>query len=74
MVYNIQNHFVYRPEFQITRKHNVSETGFIFVFRSVQGDTYTVGSLRKSKTQLMSSGEVKLIPTLLGPLERAKHN
>jgi hypothetical protein len=31
-----------------TRKHNVLETGFISVLRRRDGDTYCVGSLRKS--------------------------
>jgi hypothetical protein len=36
MVNNTQNHwvgvdFVYRPEFQITRKHNLSDTGSVQV-------------------------------------------
>jgi hypothetical protein len=30
-----------------TRKHNVSETGSVSVFRQVEGDTYSVGSLRE---------------------------
>jgi hypothetical protein len=40
--------FAHRPEI---RKHNVSKTGSLSVFRSVDGDTYFVGSLRKIKLQ-----------------------
>jgi hypothetical protein len=35
--------FVHSPEFQITRKHNVSETGYVTVFRLGEGDTCSVG-------------------------------
>jgi hypothetical protein len=31
-----------------TRKHDVSETGSVSVLRWREGDTYSVGSLRKS--------------------------
>jgi hypothetical protein len=40
--------FDQRPEFEITRKHNVSETGSVSVFRRGEGDTYCVGSLKKA--------------------------
>jgi hypothetical protein len=33
--------FVHRPEFQITRKRNVSETESLCVFKRGQGDTYS---------------------------------
>jgi hypothetical protein len=39
---------VHRLEFLISGKHNVSETGFVSIFRSVEGATYSFGSLRKS--------------------------
>jgi hypothetical protein len=35
-------------DFKITRKHNFSETGPVFVFSFGEEDTYSVGSLRKS--------------------------
>jgi hypothetical protein len=31
-----------------TRKHNVSETGSVSILRRGEGDTYSVGSLRRS--------------------------
>jgi hypothetical protein len=37
-----------RLEFQVTLKHNVSETGSAFLFRLLEVDTYSVGSLRKN--------------------------
>jgi hypothetical protein len=43
--------FVYRPEFYITRKQNVSETRSVSASRRGEGDAYSVGSLRKSKLQ-----------------------
>jgi hypothetical protein len=33
------------PEFTRTRKHNISETGYVSIFRWKKGDTYSVGSL-----------------------------
>jgi hypothetical protein len=54
-VYNTQNYWVFGlcPSSGIldTRKHNVSETGSVFVLRLVGGDTYSVGSLRKIQPQ-----------------------
>jgi hypothetical protein len=35
-------------EFQITRKHNMLESGLVSVFSSREEDTFSVGSLRKS--------------------------
>jgi hypothetical protein len=40
--------FRQRPEFQITSKHNVSETGCVSVLWWGEGGTCSVGSLRKS--------------------------
>jgi hypothetical protein len=40
--------FVQLPEFKITRKHNVSETVYVSVFRKGEGGAYSVGSVRKS--------------------------
>jgi hypothetical protein len=40
--------FVHRPEFFITRKHNVTETGSVSILRRGKIDTYSVGSLRLS--------------------------
>jgi hypothetical protein len=52
MVYNTQNHWVSGlcPSFRIlnARKHNVSETGSVSVFRGGERDIYSVGFLRKS--------------------------
>jgi hypothetical protein len=52
MVYNTQNYWVSGlcPSSGIlnTRKHNVSKTGSISVLRKGEGDTYSVGSLRKN--------------------------
>jgi hypothetical protein len=57
MVYNTQNHWVCKlcPSSEIvnTRKHNVSETESFSVLRWGEGDTYSVGSLRKSQPQLL---------------------
>jgi hypothetical protein len=39
--------FVHRPEFLITRIHDVSDTG-CFRLQGEEGDTYYVESLRKS--------------------------
>jgi hypothetical protein len=50
-VYDTQNHwvdFVHRPEFRITRQHNVSENGSVSVFRWGEGDTYCEGPFSKS--------------------------
>jgi hypothetical protein len=53
MVFNTQNYWVSElcPTSRIlnTRKNNVSETGSVSVLRWGDGDTYSVGSLRKSK-------------------------
>jgi hypothetical protein len=50
MVYNTQNYWGFGlcPSSGIleTRKHNVSETGSVFVVRGGGEDTYSVGSLR----------------------------
>jgi hypothetical protein len=40
--------FVHRQEFEIIIKHDVSKTGSASVFRSGEGDTYSVGSHKKS--------------------------
>jgi hypothetical protein len=40
--------FDHRPEFQISRRHNVSKTGSVSTFRCGKGDTCSVGSFRKS--------------------------
>jgi hypothetical protein len=40
--------YVRCPEFWITIKHNVPETGSVSVFRWGKGDAYSVGSLRRS--------------------------
>jgi hypothetical protein len=40
--------FVNRPKFYITKERNISETESVFVFGSGEGNTYSVGSLRKS--------------------------
>jgi hypothetical protein len=46
--FHVQIHWVcgldHSPEFYITRKHTVSEIGSAYVFRLVEGDTYSVGS------------------------------
>jgi hypothetical protein len=39
---------VHCPEFQITRKHNVSKTESVSFFRQREGDAYSVGSLKNS--------------------------
>jgi hypothetical protein len=39
--------FVHRPEFYITTKHNVSETGTFFCLQVREENTYSVGSLTK---------------------------
>jgi hypothetical protein len=39
---------VNRPEIQMSRKHSVSETGYVSAFRLLEGDTYRDGCLRKS--------------------------
>jgi hypothetical protein len=39
-----------------TGKHKVSETGSVSVFRSGQGDTYSVGSHRTKTTKIKSTG------------------
>jgi hypothetical protein len=39
--------FVHQQGFCITRKHNVSETGSVSIFRWREGDAYSVGSFRK---------------------------
>jgi hypothetical protein len=52
MKYNTQNYWVFGlcPWFGIleTRKHNVSETGSIFLPQVREGDPYSIGSLKKS--------------------------
>jgi hypothetical protein len=39
----------------MTRKHSVSETGYISVFRQGEGETCTVGSFRKLKPQSLET-------------------
>jgi hypothetical protein len=54
MGYNTQNHWVIGifPLSRIlnTRKHNVSETDSVSVLSLGEGDLYSVGSLRESRT------------------------
>jgi hypothetical protein len=44
-----QNHWVcgifHRPELQITKEHNISETGSVNVFTKTEEDTYSVASI-----------------------------
>jgi hypothetical protein len=54
MTYNIQNAWVSGlcPSSWILniRKHNVSETASVYVLSSVEGDTYSVGFLRRARS------------------------
>jgi hypothetical protein len=38
--------FIHRTEFQVTRKHNVSEIGYVSIFRNWERSTYPVESFR----------------------------
>jgi hypothetical protein len=50
--FSAQNHWVSKlcssSEIVKMRKHNLLETGSVSIFRRREGDTYCVGSLRKS--------------------------
>jgi hypothetical protein len=39
--------FAHHLEFDITRKHDVLETGSVSVFKQAVGDTFSGGSLKK---------------------------
>jgi hypothetical protein len=59
MVHDAQNYWVSKlcPSSGIlkTKKHDVSETASVFVLRPGEGDTSSVGSLKKSLLQLLGS-------------------
>jgi hypothetical protein len=47
--------FVQRSRILNTREHSFSETGSVSVSRRGEGDTYSVGSLRKNKHQSLET-------------------
>jgi hypothetical protein len=53
--------FVHRPEFSKARKHSLSETWSVSFFKWAEGDTQSVGTLRKSWPQSLDLDSLRLV-------------
>jgi hypothetical protein len=72
MAYNTQSHWVsghcLTSGILNTSKHNVSGSGSVSIFRWGEGDTYSVGSLKKSQPQSLDPRECAKI-SYINPIE-----